>query len=83
MLYEAPSPRTGFNIKKNIFWLICSSINLSHGLLTILLTVEFTIVTDNTEILLYLVAICSEITYDIIDNLVLSTLSLQSAPSEW
>ena len=52
--------------------------NLSHSLLTMLLTVEFT-----TILKLYLVAICSEITYEIFDDLVLSTLFLQSAPSEW
>ena len=41
------------------------------------------IVTENTEIVFGL--ICSEITYEnkITDNLVFSTLCLQSAPSEW
>lgn len=67
------APHKSFNLVDLVF-----NINLSHSLLTMLLTVEFT-----TILKLYLVAICSEITYEIFDDLVLSTLFLQSAPSEW
>ena len=65
-------------LTKHFFVDLVLNINLSHSLLTMLLTVELT-----TILKLYLVAICSEITYEIINNLVLSTLFLQSAPSEW
>ena len=79
MLYEAPPLSTQVLVlTKHFFVDLVLNINLSHSLLTMLLTVELT-----TILKLYLVTICSEITYEIINNLVLSTLFLQSAPSEW
>ena len=79
MLYEAPPLSTQVLVLTTHFFVdLVLNINLSHSLLTMLLTVELT-----TILKLYLVAICSEITYEIMNNLVLSTLFLQSAPSEW